>query len=162
MKTIKVFIFSLLFLLFSQLSFAQTQKEARFAVSGECGMCKKKIETAAKEAGASFADWNTETKQLVVKFDQAKSNAARIQQAIAAVGYDTPGYKATDDAYNKLHGCCKYDRTAAATSCCTAEKCTGSADCCSNGKCTAEAGCCTKEDKSCCTAAAGKTCCVKS
>ena len=32
--------------------------------------------------------------------------------AVAKVGHDTDMHKATDEAYNKLPSCCKYDRTA--------------------------------------------------
>ena len=85
MKTLQIFICSLLMVTFSFAANAQEASEA-FKVSGNCGMCKKKIETAAKTAGASYASWNTETKQLTVKYSSTSSNAAKIQQSIAAVG----------------------------------------------------------------------------
>lgn len=155
MKTLKLSICSLLLILFTQAGFAQTKSES-FKVSGECGMCKKKIETAAKKAGAEYALWNVESKELTVKYNNAASNTAKIQQGIAAAGYDTPQYKASDEAYNSLHECCKYERTAAATShqacgmdcckqkeegqsCCTDGKCTKDMDCCKDGKCSREA-----------------------
>jgi hypothetical protein len=34
----------------------------------------------------------------------------QIHKAIAAVGYDTELFKATDESYNNLHFCCKYER----------------------------------------------------
>jgi hypothetical protein len=33
-----------------------------------------------------------------------------VQEAIAKVGHDTGAVKATDEAYNGLPACCKYDR----------------------------------------------------
>lgn len=126
-------------------------------MSGECGTCKKKIEKAAKAAGASYAVWNVDSKVLTVKYNNSSSNAAKIQQSIANAGYDTPGYKATEEAYDKLDDCCKYERTAAdssAKTCCDSEKCTH-ADCMKDGKCAKDMSCC-KE-----TECAGKDCCKK-
>lgn len=142
MKTLQIFVLSFLFTAISFSAIAQTKTET-FAVSGECGMCKKKIENAAKTAGASYAVWNVASKMLTVKYSES-SNTAKIQQGIANVGYDTPAAKATDSAYNNLHDCCKYERTAKAESCCN------NADCCKDGTCTKDAACC--KDKSCCAA----------
>jgi hypothetical protein len=132
MKTLS---FLLLFFAFSLSAAAQTKTET-LKVSGVCGMCKKKIETAAKTAGASYAVWNVSSKELTVKYSTESSNAAKIQQAIADAGYDTPAAKASDSAYNNLHGCCKYERTAKNDACCT------DASCCSGGKCKKDGACC--------------------
>ncbi|MBC7850141.1 MAG: copper chaperone, partial [Chitinophagaceae bacterium] len=94
------------------LSIAQTAKKDTIKVWGNCGMCKKTIETAATKAGASTADWNTDTKILSVSYNAKKSNAQKIQQAIAAAGYDTKDLTAPEEAYNNLHACCQYDRKA--------------------------------------------------
>lgn len=166
MKTLQIFICSLLMVTFSFAANAQEASEA-FKVSGNCGMCKKKIETAAKTAGASYASWNTETKQLTVKYSSTSSNAAKIQQSIAAVGYDTPSVKATNEAYNNLHGCCKYERETTtaneAKACCadgicakTGEPCEKDMSCCKDGdhKCTADGKCNH-------AATVGKDCCKK-
>ena len=179
MRTIQISILSSLFMAVSIFASAQTKSE-NLKVAGECGMCKTKIEKAAKSAGASYAVWNEDTKELSVKYNSNSSNAAKIQQAIAAVGYDTEKFKATDETYNKLHSCCKYERTSsneAKASCCTDDKCT---DCCKDGKCTKGMDCCkdgkcTKASEACCkegkcehkddaTHAAktnGKSCCKK-
>lgn len=89
---------------------AQTET---FLVLGNCGMCERIIEKAALEAGASSADWDMEKDQITVQFDASKTSADAIQKAIAKSGYDNVGYKAPDEMYNNLHGCCKYDRTGA-------------------------------------------------
>ncbi len=108
----KIQLFSILFaFLFSTIAVnAQSQSEV-IPVSGNCGMCKSNIEKAAKKAGVATADWNKETKMLAVKYDAKKTDASRIQQSIADAGYDTRDIKANDSAYEKLHSCCKYDRT---------------------------------------------------
>ena len=133
MKTLKIFFLSFLFFSFSTIVLAQTKSET-FKVAGECGMCKKKIEKAAKSAGASYAVWNVDSKELTIKYNSSSSNTAKIQQAIAGVGYDTPNYKATDAAYKSLDECCQYERTPASASCCDDKKCE-SAQCMKDGKC---------------------------
>lgn len=89
-------------------------KTETFKVLGNCGMCKKTIEKAALKAGAASANWDTEKGEITVSFDTEKTSADAIQKSIAQSGYDNAGYKAPEDAYKNLHGCCKYDRTGAA------------------------------------------------
>ena len=84
-----------------------------FQVLGNCGMCKRTIEKAATQAGATSAVWDVDKDLLTVTFDPAKATAAAIQKAVAQSGYDNVGYKAPDTAYNALHGCCQYDRSGA-------------------------------------------------
>ena len=138
MKSFMKFSLSLLLVTFSTIVLAQDKTE-KIKVWGECGMCKSKIEKAAKGAGASFAEWNADNKELKVTYTSTSSNTAKIEKAVAAVGYDTKNVRATDESYSKLHGCCKYERAAATdvkASCCkdcSSEKC---ADCCKDGKCT--------------------------
>ena len=147
MKTIRLFSLTALSLALTVASFAQAKTET-FKVSGNCGMCKSKIEKAAKEAGAKEASWNKDTKVLTVTYKSSTTNTAKIQQKIAEVGYDNAGAKATDEAYNKLHSCCQYDRTASDEMACC-EKDGKSMDCCKDGKCTKEGhdgkDCCKKE-----------------
>ena len=123
--------------------FAQLAKTENLKVSGECGMCKKKIEKAAKEGGASYALWDVDTKILTIKYNSATTNTAKIEQKIAGVGYDTPDFKAKDEAYNKLDKCCQYEREIVnkSGSCCP-DKCEMK-----DGKCTDEAAC---KEKGCC------------
>ncbi|HYH15766.1 MAG TPA: heavy-metal-associated domain-containing protein [Flavisolibacter sp.] len=168
MKTLKLFLFSSLFILFAQLLNAQTQTSA-FKVAGECGMCKKKIETAAKNAGATYATWDVTSKALTVKYDSKKANEAKIQESIAAVGYDTPKYKATDEAYEKLHECCKYERISKKANCCDGASCSKEEcqKCCADGKCTTGMDCCkdgkcSKEAHSAHAAKSEPACCTKS
>ncbi len=88
------------------------EKTEKFKVKGNCGMCETRIEKAAYSVeGVSKADWNKETKMMEVTFDDSKTDVHKVHMAIAKAGYDTDMHKATDEAYNKLPGCCKYDRT---------------------------------------------------
>lgn len=146
-------IFSFLLMAIASVSMAQSTTET-LKVAGECGMCKKSIEKAAKTAGATAAEWNSETKQLTVTY-AAGASKMKIEQAIAAVGYDTQNVKATDEAYSKLHGCCQYERAttaAASQSCCGHEKCTKN-QCMKDGKCSHDNACCKEagcDKKDCC------------
>ncbi|PWD97511.1 heavy-metal-associated domain-containing protein [Marinilabilia rubra] len=91
--------------------FAQSKTE-KFEVKGNCGMCEKRIEKAANSVeGVSKADWNKETEMMTVTFDEGKTNVHKVHMAIAKAGHDTKMHKASDEAYEKLPGCCKYDRT---------------------------------------------------
>ncbi|QIE59374.1 heavy-metal-associated domain-containing protein [Rasiella rasia] len=82
---------------------------ATIEVDGICGMCKKRIETAAvKTKGVKSAVWNVETKECKLIFDENKTDLATISKSIAAVGHDTKEIKATDEAYNSVHPCCLY------------------------------------------------------
>lgn len=91
------------------LSTVMQMEEKAIKVSGNCDMCKERIETAAKSvAGVSLAAWNPETKMLQVKYDASKTNSDNIQKAIAKVGHDTEKYRAPNEAYKKLPECCLY------------------------------------------------------
>ncbi len=78
MKTLKIFLLSSAFVIFAQVGFAQVKSET-LKVAGECGMCKKKIETAAKSAGATYTVWDEDSKELKVKYNSKSSNAAKSQ-----------------------------------------------------------------------------------
>lgn len=153
MKMLKTILLSVLFIMMATIGVAQT-KTKTFTVAGECGMCKKKIESTAKGAGASNALWNMNTKALTVKYNSTSTNKAKIEKAIAAVGYDTPDYKTTEAAYNNLHTCCKYERgnTSFANSCCNDAACKEAA-CTKDGACAKDMSCCKEvgcDKKDCC------------
>lgn len=156
MKTLKIFSIILLISALVNPAIAQKAKTESFKVSGECGMCKKKIEKAAKEAGATSATWNVNTKLLTVSYNVSSTSVAAIQQKVADAGYDNAGVKASEDSYNKLDKCCQYEREAVKkeTSCC-------GANCeMKDGKCADEAAC---KDKGCCKDSKdSKNCCSSS
>lgn len=82
----------------------------KFKVYGNCGMCEKRIEKAARIKGVSLADWDVDTKILTVHFDENKAKPGKIHEAVAAVGHDTEKVRAKDKTYAKLHSCCQYER----------------------------------------------------
>jgi mercuric ion binding protein len=133
-------------------------KKENIGVWGECGMCKKKIENAAMTAGAIKANWDENSKMLAVSYDRYKTNAAAIEKAIAGVGYDTKNHVATYEAYNKLPGCCHYERRISAAvpvKCCdSGMACNKDMSCCTGGKCDPESNTCasmiTCKEKGCC------------
>jgi copper chaperone CopZ len=99
-----------MFMFGTQAVFAGNKTE-KFEVKGNCGMCETRIEKAALSVdGVSKADWDKETKKLEVVFDDKKVDVHKIHMAVAKVGHDTKMHKAKDEVYNKLPGCCKYDR----------------------------------------------------
>ncbi|MEO6638575.1 MAG: cation transporter [Ginsengibacter sp.] len=94
-----------------QFSFAQAPvKKEKIEVNGNCGMCKRKIESGATAAGASSANWNVTTKKLDVSYDPSTTDLVKIQEAIALAGYDTRDFRASDSAYKSLEECCQYER----------------------------------------------------
>ena len=82
---------------------------ATFPVSGNCGMCKARIEKAAKSVpGVVSAVWDMKTKTMKAQFDGDAVKTADIQKAIARSGHDSGKYKADDKVYSALPECCLY------------------------------------------------------
>ena len=109
MKTKTLSLTSLFF--FVAFSVFAGNKTEKFKVYGNCGMCKSRIEKAAKTVpGVESADWNKETKMLEVTFDDSKTDADKIELAIAEAGHDTDKNKAKDSVYGELPGCCHNHR----------------------------------------------------
>jgi len=116
MKTISIIVIALMSTIFVSSSFAQTQnlstktsvKTETLKVSGNCGMCKSRIEKAAKIDGVSKSDWDSKSKILAVTYDPAKANMDQVGKKVAAAGHDNDKAKADDKAYNALPSCCKY------------------------------------------------------
>ena len=99
-----------LFMFMGVVSFAQNKNaRASMEVDGVCLMCKERIEKACiKTKGVKSAVWNVETHELKLIYDERKTSLETITQSVVAVGHDTKDLKATDEAYNSVHDCCKY------------------------------------------------------
>lgn len=116
MKTIKIIIVAILAIVLASSSVNQLNaapkvtatKVETLKVSGNCGMCKSRIETAAKIDGVSKAEWNSESKILSVTLDPSKATIEGVGKKVAAAGHDTEKVKADDKTYSSLPGCCKY------------------------------------------------------
>ena len=85
-------------------------KTENIKVYGNCGMCETTIEKAGSKSKLYKTDWNVDTKMASITYDSKKTTADAVLKSIALSGYDNVSYLAPDDAYNKLPGCCKYDR----------------------------------------------------
>ena len=83
---------------------------ATVKVWGNCGMCKKTIEKAAKLPGVAKADWNVKSHMLQLSYDSKMTSPEKVEQSIARAGYDTEHFTADQKAYDNLHECCQYER----------------------------------------------------
>ncbi|MEO5685102.1 MAG: heavy-metal-associated domain-containing protein [Chitinophagaceae bacterium] len=137
-----LFVLASIFTIHAQKATGSSLKKETIQVWGECGMCKNKIEKAAKTAGASNASWNEESKLLAVSYNSNKTSGTKIQQAIAAAGYDTKDLAAPAEVYSHLPGCCHYERKEAAAK-------QASGNCCSNAMACGKAGKCDQTNVAC-------------
>ena len=103
----------LLFFAFSTQAQDKKNKNAKYEieVNGNCEQCQKRIQKAAfSVAGVKSANWNIETHQLSLILNEEKTTLLDVKKALAKVGHDTDEVKATDEVYDNLHSCCKYER----------------------------------------------------
>ena len=103
-------IVSLIILLGTTLTFAQNKNaRATLLVDGVCEMCKERIEKASiKTKGVKSAIWDVQTHELKLIYNEEKTALNTIAQSVLAVGHDVENLKATDEAYNSVHPCCRY------------------------------------------------------
>ena len=82
-----------------------------FEVNGNCEQCQKRIQKAAfSVAGVKTAVWSIETHKLDLTLNEEKTTIDAVKKAVAKVGHDTDNVKATQEDYDNLHHCCKYER----------------------------------------------------
>lgn len=93
----------------------KNKKTETVKISGNCEMCKKNIETAGNLKKIAAVEWDVNSKMAKLTYDSTKTNSDEILKRIANAGYDSEQYKATEEQYKKLHGCCQYDREATGT-----------------------------------------------
>ncbi|MFK6999814.1 heavy-metal-associated domain-containing protein [Flavobacterium oreochromis] len=80
-------------------------------VNGNCEMCKKRIERAAFSiSGVKMAQYDIEGKMLHLVLNEEKCTLLDVEKAIGKIGHDTKNVKAIQEDYEKLHGCCRYER----------------------------------------------------
>lgn len=86
-------------------------KTFKAKVEGNCGMCKERIETAAKsDKNVTSAVWNVDKKVLKVSYDASKTTEKSILKNVAEAGHDNKMFRASDKTYDELESCCHYDR----------------------------------------------------
>ena len=120
MKSFRIFLTVLFAAILGVTTSAQTHENMKmdmpatktetFKVWGECDMCKTRIEKTVKAEGVTATNWDEKTQMLTVSFDPEKSSVDVLSKKLASVGHDTEKYRATDDIYAKLPGCCHYER----------------------------------------------------
>lgn len=101
---------TLLIAVITTATFAQEKnKKLTMEVDGKCDMCKTRIEKAALNVkGVKYALWDIPSHQLSLIIDERKTDPMQVKTALVTVGHDTKELKATDEAYNTVHPCCKY------------------------------------------------------
>jgi len=96
--------------IFTTATFAQEKnKKMTMEVDGKCDMCKVRIEKAALGVkGVKYALWDIPSHRLALIVDERKTDPMKIKTALVSVGHDTKELKATQEAYDSVHPCCKY------------------------------------------------------
>lgn len=95
----------------TKLSDESIVKTQKMVVAGKCGMCEARIVKATNSiAGVTNAMWNQNTQLLEVSFDNSQTTLDAIQKTIAGAGHDTKAYLTTQEGYDNLPACCKYER----------------------------------------------------
>lgn len=111
----KNIIFGMLLLVVTLSAKAQDKKSKNakynIEVNGNCEQCKKRIEKAAfAVSGVKSAEWHIDDHMLHLIINEEKCSLLDVKKAIAKAGHDTEEVKATDEVYENLHHCCKYER----------------------------------------------------
>lgn len=84
------------------------EKTAEFWVRGNCGSCEKRIEKTLKKIdGVKEAEWDQETGNVKVTFDDALTNQEAMEKSLANVGHATKEHKADKKGHDKLPKCCR-------------------------------------------------------
>lgn len=87
---------------------AQTNETVKILTSGQCGMCKDRIEKALSyEKGVVSSNYDIPTKVVTVVYKSSKINPDKIRIAISKLGYQADAFKADPIAYENLPACCK-------------------------------------------------------
>lgn len=87
---------------------APKKAEVKIQVSGNCGMCEKRINNALDVPGVIFSSWDRVSKTATIAYKPRKISEQKLHELIAAVGHDTDKAKADTAVYKKLPGCCLY------------------------------------------------------
>ncbi|SDI46673.1 Outer membrane receptor proteins, mostly Fe transport [Chryseobacterium taeanense] len=98
-----------IFLLFTPFIFAQNLSQNQFKVKGNCDLCKERIETTAKKAGAKKASYSIDSQTLTLE-TEGNVSSADILKKVAEAGHDNELFKADETVYNALPACCHYER----------------------------------------------------
>ncbi|MGB2129732.1 MAG: heavy-metal-associated domain-containing protein [Flavicella sp.] len=82
--------------------------EKELKVSGNCNMCKERIEAAAKTVkGVKSAVWSAASQQIKLQLSD-NTSLEKVSEAIAEAGHDTELSKSDTATYQNLPMCCLY------------------------------------------------------
>ena len=97
-------------MLLGTLTYAQSNKPVtvNLTVGGTCDMCKERIERTVDVKGVKYFEYTLATHNLEITYVPSKITEEQLHKSLNAVGHDTNKSKASDDQYDKIHGCCKY------------------------------------------------------
>ena len=107
MKRLIVFL-TILFSSFSLLAQDKGVVTERYKVQGNCGMCKKRIESAAYTKGVKRAEWDKVNHELTLTYNSSKTTADAVLASVAKAGHESEKVKVADADYKKLPECCAY------------------------------------------------------
>jgi periplasmic mercuric ion binding protein len=79
-----------------------------FWVGGVCEMCRERIERTVDVRGVRSAEYSLEHHRLTVTYQPSKVSEEYLHLLLNEAGHDTEKSKASDAAYDTVHGCCKY------------------------------------------------------
>ena len=86
-------------------------KKTVIKVSGNCEMCKMRIEKASLSLkGVKYASWSIPDNELRLIYNSNKIDIVGIHKSISNSGHDTSEMKAPLEIYNALPACCLYPR----------------------------------------------------
>lgn len=83
-------------------------QELSFFAAGNCAACQALIESSLTEqSGIHAANWDFESSQVKVSYDPRKWDADRLQETVAAAGFNTGFFDADPTAQGQLPACCR-------------------------------------------------------
>lgn len=108
---------AVMMLLVSLLYTAQIKnaKTETVKISGNCDMCKSKIEKSGNVKNVATVNWDEASNMATLTYDASKTNQQEILKRIANAGYDSESFYAPDEVYAKLPSCCQYKRNKTTT-----------------------------------------------
>lgn len=90
--------------------FGQNLVQYSIMVKGACAMCTERIEEAARAtAGVKKGTYDLMEQSLTVEVEDEQFSVFELHQNIAQTGHTTSQKEASDEAYNELPECCKYE-----------------------------------------------------
>ena len=90
------------------MSYAGKASKIIIKTSGQCGMCKEKIETALNGINGVFSSYyNEANSKVTIKYDASKTTPSALRIVISKTGYDADDVSPEKVAYDALPKCCQ-------------------------------------------------------